>query len=60
MKANIDETKLNIEINKSSKVFDSASGEKSKLAMIFFSRTVVAQRQFDERVSNVEKKTKGN
>ena len=59
MKANIDETKLNIEINKSSKVFDSASGEKSKLAMIFFSRTVVAQRQFDERVSNVEKKTKG-
>jgi len=59
MKANIDETKLNIEINKSSKVFDSSSGEKSKLAMIFFSRTVAAQRQFDERVSNVEKKTKG-
>ena len=59
MKANIDETRLNIEINKSSKVFDSSSGEKSKLAMIFFSRTVAAQRQFDERVSNVEKNTKG-
>ena len=27
--------------------------------MIFFSRTVAAQRQFDERVSNVEKNTKG-
>jgi hypothetical protein len=59
MKANIDETRLNIEINKSSKIFDSSSAEKSKLAMIFFSRTVAAQRQFDERVTNVEKTTKG-
>ena len=59
MKADIDETRLDIEIKKSSKVFDTKSGEKSKLAMIFFSRTVVAQRQFDERVSNVEKNTKG-
>jgi len=59
MKADIDTTRLDIEINKSSKVFDSASGEKSKIAMIFFSRTVAAQRQFDERVSKVEKKTKG-
>src|SRR6056300_1750251 len=56
---NIDKKRLDIEINKSSKVFDSSSGEKSKLAMIFFSRTVAAQRQFDERVSNVEKSTKG-
>ena len=59
MKANIDETRLDIEIKKSSKVFDSESSEKSKLAMIFFSRTVSAQRQFDERVSNVEKNTTG-
>ena len=59
MKASIDETRIDIEIKKSSKVFASDSGEKSKLAMIFFSRTVAAQRQFDSRVSNVEKKTKG-
>ena len=59
MKANIDETRLDIEIKKSSKVFDTKSGEKSKLAMIFFSRTVSAQRQYDEKVTKVEKKTKG-
>ena len=59
MKANIDETRLDIEIKKSSKVFDSKSSEKSKLAMIFFSRTVAAQRQYDEKVAKVEKKTKG-
>ena len=59
MKANIDETRLNIEIKKSSKVFDSESSEKSKLAMIFFSRTVASQRQFDERTSDVEKNTTG-
>ena len=59
MKANIDTTRLDIEINKSSKVFDTKSSDKSKLAMIFFSRTVDSQRAFDERVTNVEKKTKG-
>lgn len=59
MRADIDETKLNLEINKSSKVFDSDSSEKSRLAMIFFSRTVASQRQFDARISNVEKNTKG-
>jgi hypothetical protein len=59
MKADIDETRLDIEIKKSSKIFDTKSGEKSKLAMIFFSRTVAAQRQYDERVSKVEKNTKG-
>ena len=59
MKAKIDETRLDIEIKKSSKVFDSKSSEKSKLAMIFFSRTVAAQRQYDEKVAKVEKKTKG-
>ena len=59
MKADIDETRLDIEIKKSSKVFDTKSGDKSKLAMIFFSRTVAAQRQYDERVSKVEKNTKG-
>ena len=59
MRANIDETRINIEINKSSKIFDSDTSEKSKLAMIFFSRTVSAQRQFDERVTNVEKTTTG-
>ena len=59
MKDNIDETRMNIEIKKSSKVFDSKSSEKSKLAMIFFSRTVAAQRQYDEKVTKVEKKTKG-
>jgi hypothetical protein len=59
MKANIDETRLDIEIKKNSKVFDSKSSEKSKLAMIFFSRTVSAQRQYDEKVTKVEKKTKG-
>ena len=58
MKANIDETRLDIEIKKNSKVFESSSSEKSKLAMIFFSRTVAAQRQYDEKVANVEKKTK--
>tara|TARA_B100001175_G_scaffold315515_1_gene327238 strand:+ start:497 stop:1591 length:1095 start_codon:yes stop_codon:yes gene_type:complete len=58
MKANIDETRLDIEIKKNSKVFDSKSSEKSKLAMIFFSRTVAAQRQYDEKVAEVEKKTK--
>ena len=58
MKANIDETRLDIEIKKNSKVFDSKSSEKSKLAMIFFSRTVAAQRQYDEKVAKVEKKTK--
>ena len=59
MKANIDTTRLDIEIKKSSKVFDSKSSEKSKLAMIFFSRTVSGQRQFDERVTDVEKTTTG-
>jgi len=59
MKANIDTTRLDIEIKKSSKVFDSKSSEKSKLAMIFFSRTVAGQRQFDERVTDVEKTTTG-
>ena len=59
MKANIDETRLDIEIKKSSKIFDTATGEKSRIAMIFFSRTVSAQRQYDEKVSKVDKKTKG-
>ena len=59
VRANIDETRLDIEIKKSSKIFASDTGEKSKLAMIFFSRTVAAQRQFDERVSDVEKTTTG-
>jgi len=59
MKAHIDETRLDIEIKKSSKIFDSTSGEKSSLAMFFFSRTVAAQREFDEKVSNVEQETKG-
>ena len=59
MKADIDVVRLDIEIKKSSKVFDTDSGEKSKIAMIFFSRTVAAQRQFNERVSKVDKKTKG-
>ncbi len=58
MKANIDETRLDIEIKKNSKVFDTKSGDKSKLAMIFFSRTVGAQRQYDEKVTKVEKNTK--
>ena len=57
MKANIDETKLDIEINKSSKVFDSTTGEKSTLAMIFFSRTIVGQREFEEKVTDVEQVT---
>ena len=43
MKANIDETRLDIEIKKNSKVFSTSSDDKSKLAMIFFSRTVDAQ-----------------
>jgi len=59
MKADIDETRLDIEIKKSSKVFDTNSGDKSKLAMIFFSRTVAAQRQYDENVTKMDKKTKG-
>jgi len=59
MKADIDETRLDIEIKKSSKVFDTNSGDKSKLAMIFFSRTVAAQRQYDEKVTKMDKKTKG-
>ena len=59
MKADIDETRLDIEIKKNSKVFDTNSGDKSKLAMIFFSRTVAAQRQYDEKVTKMDKKTKG-
>jgi len=59
MRADIDETRLDIEINKSSKVFDSTSVEKSKLAMIFFSRTVVSQREYDAKVTEVTQKTKG-
>jgi len=59
MKANIDETRLNIEIKKNSKVFSTSSGDKSKLAMIFFSRTVDAQRSYDERVSKKTKTTTG-
>ena len=43
MKADIDTTRLDIEIKKSSKIFDSKSSEKSKIAMIFFSRTVAGQ-----------------
>ena len=58
MKASIDVTRLDIEINKSSKIFKTDSGTKSKIAMIFFSRTVSSQRQFDERTSKVEKKIK--
>ena len=57
MKANIDETRLDIEIKKSSKVFDSTTGEKSSLAMIFFSRTIVGQREFEEKVTDVEQVT---
>ena len=59
MRAEIDKVRLLNEINKSSKIFSSDTSEKSKLAMIFFSRTVSAQRQFDERVTNVEKTTTG-
>ena len=59
MRAEIDKVRLLNEINKSSKIFASDTSEKSKLAMIFFSRTVSAQRQFDERVKNVEKTTTG-
>ena len=55
MKANIDETRLNIEIKKNSKVFSTKSDDKSKLAMIFFSRTIDAQRSYDERVSKKKK-----
>jgi len=58
MKADIDETRLNIEINKSSKIFDSTTSEKSSLAMIFFSRTIVGQREYDEKVTDVTQKTK--
>ncbi len=58
MKAVIDETRLDIEINKSSKIFDTDSSEKSKLAMIFFSRTVSSQREFDDKITKVEKKSK--
>jgi len=57
MKANIDETRLDIEIKKSSKVFDSTTGEKSSLAMIFFSRTIIGQREFDEKVTEVVQET---
>ena len=59
MKANIDETRLNIEIKKNSKVFSTSSDDKSKLAMVFFSRTVDAQRTYDERVSKKTKSTTG-
>ena len=59
MKANIDETRLNIEIKKNSKVFSTKSDDKSKLAMIFFSRTIDAQRSYDERVSKKKKSSSG-
>ena len=59
MKADIDDTRLNIEINKSSKVFDSTTSEKSKLAMIFFSRTEMSKREYDAKVTEVTQKTKG-
>jgi len=59
MKANIDETRLNIEIKKNSKVFSTKSDDKSKLAMIFFSRTIDAQRSYDERVSKKKKTSSG-
>lgn len=59
MRAEVDKVRLLNEIKKSSKVFDSDTSEKSKLAMIFFSRTVSSQRQYDERVKNVEKSTSG-
>ena len=59
VRASIDVTRLDIEIKKSSKIFDSDTKEKSKLAMIFFSRTIAGQRQFDERVTDVEKTTTG-
>ena len=57
MRADIDVTRINIEIKKSSKVFDSSTGEKSSLAMIFFSRTIVGQREFEEKVTDVEQVT---
>ena len=57
MRADIDVTRINMEINKSSKVFDSSTGEKSSLAMIFFSRTIVGQREFEEKVTDVEQVT---
>ena len=52
MKANIDETRLDIEITKSSKVFDSTTGEKSRLATIFFSRTVTSEKAYDDKVTD--------
>ena len=58
MRADIDDTRLKIEINKSSKVFDSTTSEKSSLAMIFFSRTIVGQREYDEKVTDVTQNTK--
>ena len=57
MKANIDETRLDIEITKSSKVFDSTTGEKSSLATIFFSRTVTSEKGYDDKVTDIEQVT---
>ena len=57
MKANIDDTRLDIEIKKSWKVFDSTTGEKSRLATIFFSRTVTSEKAYDDKVTDIEQVT---
>jgi hypothetical protein len=51
MKANIDTTRLDIEITKNSKVFAAESGDKVSIVVFFYSRTKSAQRSFDDKVS---------
>ena len=51
MKANIDTTRLDIEITKNSKVFAAKSSDKLSIVVFFYSRTKSAQRSFDDKVS---------
>lgn len=51
MKANIDTTRLDIELTKNSKVFAAKSSDKLSIVVFFYSRTKSAERNFDNKVS---------
>lgn len=59
MKANIDTTRLDIEITKNSKIYQTKSSDKSNVVAIFFTRTVASQTEKDARVYKREDVTKG-
>ena len=59
MKASIDTARIDIEITKNSKIYQTKSTDKSNIVTIFFTRTVASQTEKDARVYKREDVTKG-